>query len=107
MKYTKNRDAFGKPLFDIQNTRFELAECATIARVAGVFVDDCVQRHLHGDLDATTASMAKAWVTDMQEQIIDRCVQLFGRLRVHEWSIRSPGCSSTRGRRRSMPARMK
>ena len=41
VKYTKSRDAFGKPLFDMQNTRLELAECATIARIARVFVDDC------------------------------------------------------------------
>jgi acyl-CoA dehydrogenase len=78
VKYTKDRHAFGQPLFDLQNTRFELAECATIARIARVFVDDCIERHLRGELDATTASMAKAWVTDMQVAIIDRCVQLFG-----------------------------
>jgi alkylation response protein AidB-like acyl-CoA dehydrogenase len=78
VKYTKDRRAFGQPLFDLQNTRFELAECATIARIARVFVDDCVERHLRGELDATTASMAKAWVTDMQVAVIDRCVQLFG-----------------------------
>ena len=78
VKYTKSRTAFGTPLFDMQNTRFELAECATIGRIARVFVDDCIQRHLRGGLDATTASMAKAWVTDMQVQVIDRCVQLFG-----------------------------
>jgi alkylation response protein AidB-like acyl-CoA dehydrogenase len=78
VKYTKDRHAFGQALFDLQNTRFELAECATIARIARVFVDDCVERHLRGDLDATTASMAKAWVTDMQVAVIDRCVQLFG-----------------------------
>jgi alkylation response protein AidB-like acyl-CoA dehydrogenase len=78
VKYTKDRTAFGSPLFDLQNTRFELAECATIARLARVFVDDCVDRHLRGELDATTASMAKAWVSDMQVQVIDRCVQLFG-----------------------------
>lgn len=78
VRYTKDRNAFGAPLFSMQNTRFELAECATIARVARVFVDDCIQRHLRGDLDATTASMAKAWVTEMQCQVIDRCVQLFG-----------------------------
>ena len=78
MNYTKNRNAFGKPLFGMQNTRFELAECATVARIARVFVDDCIQRHLRGELDATTASMAKAWVTDTQVQVIDRCVQLFG-----------------------------
>jgi acyl-CoA dehydrogenase len=78
VKYTKSRNAFGNPLFDMQNTRFELAECATITRIARVFVDDCIQRHLRGELDATTASMAKAWVSDMQVQVIDRCVQLFG-----------------------------
>jgi acyl-CoA dehydrogenase len=78
VKYTKDRNAFGQPLFDMQNTRFELAECATIARIARVFVDDCIQRHLRGELDATTASMAKAWVSDMQVAVIDRCVQLFG-----------------------------
>jgi alkylation response protein AidB-like acyl-CoA dehydrogenase len=78
VKYTKDRHAFGQALFNMQNTRFELAECATIARIARVFVDDCVERHLRGELDATTASMAKAWVTDMQVQVIDRCVQLFG-----------------------------
>jgi acyl-CoA dehydrogenase len=78
VNYTKDRHAFGSPLFDMQNTRFELAECATIARIARVFVDDCIERHLRGELDATTASMAKAWVTDMQVAVIDRCVQLFG-----------------------------
>ena len=78
VKYTKDRHAFGSSLFDMQNTRFELAECATIARIARVFVDDCIDRHLRGDLDATTASMAKAWVSDMQVAVIDRCVQLFG-----------------------------
>jgi alkylation response protein AidB-like acyl-CoA dehydrogenase len=46
--------------------------------IARVFVDDCVERHLRGERDATTASMAKAWVSDMQVQVIDRCVQLFG-----------------------------
>lgn len=78
VRYTKERVAFGKPLFELQNTRFEIAQCATIARIARVFVDDCFVRHLNGDLDPTTASMAKAWVTDMQCQVIDRCVQLFG-----------------------------
>jgi acyl-CoA dehydrogenase len=76
--YTKEREAFGKPLFKLQNTRFELAECATIARVARVFFDDCVARHLQGGLDAATASMAKYWITDRQTEVVDRCVQLHG-----------------------------
>lgn len=76
--YTKQREVFGAPLFDLQNSRFELAECATYARVARVFLDDCVQRHLGGDLDAATAAMAKYWFTEIQCQVIDRCLQLFG-----------------------------
>ncbi|MFC9998625.1 acyl-CoA dehydrogenase family protein [Nocardia sp. NPDC127526] len=78
VRYTKERKAFGAPLFDMQNTRFELAECATLARVSRVFVDDCVHRHLRGDLDGATASMAKAYSTEIQGQVVDRCVQLFG-----------------------------
>lgn len=76
--YTKERQAFGKPLFGQQNTRFELAECATLARVARTFVDDCVRRHLDGELDIATAAMAKYWLTDQQCAVIDRCLQLFG-----------------------------
>ena len=78
VSYTKQRQAFGAPLFDMQNTRFELADCATITRVARVFIDDCITRHLRGELDSATASMAKAWVTDMQCQVLDRCLQLYG-----------------------------
>jgi len=76
--YTKERKAFGAPLFDMQNTRFELAECATLAQVARVFVDNCIERHLRGELDGPTASMAKAYTTEIQGRVVDRCVQLFG-----------------------------
>jgi acyl-CoA dehydrogenase len=78
VKYTKERHAFGKPLFAFQNTRFELAECATIARVARTFLDDCIARHLRGELDVPTAAMAKYWLTDRQCEVVDRCLQLFG-----------------------------
>ncbi|TQE22792.1 acyl-CoA dehydrogenase family protein [Streptomyces ipomoeae] len=76
--YAKERHAFGKPLIALQNTRFELAECATLARVARIFLDDCIGRHLRGELDATTASMAKYWITDKQTEVVDRCLQLHG-----------------------------
>jgi len=76
--YTKERHAFGKPLFGQQNTRFELAECATIGRVCRAFVDDCIARHLRGELDIGTAAMAKYWLTEQQCSVIDRCLQLFG-----------------------------
>jgi acyl-CoA dehydrogenase len=76
--YTKERHAFGKPLFGQQNVRFELAECATIARVSRTFAADCVARHVRGELDVATAAMAKYWLTDQQCAVIDRCLQLFG-----------------------------
>jgi acyl-CoA dehydrogenase len=76
--YTKDRNAFGKPLFALQNTRFELAECATIARVSRVFLDDCIEKHLRGELDIETAAMAKYWLSDRQCEVVDRCVQLHG-----------------------------
>lgn len=78
LAYTKERAAFGKPLFAKQHIKFELAECATLARVARTFVDDCVTRHDAGTLDVATASMAKYWATDVQCQVVDRCLQLFG-----------------------------
>ena len=76
--HAKEREAFGQKLIELQNTRFTLAECATAARVARVFVDDCIARVQAGTLDAATAAMAKWWTTDRQCEVIDRCLQLFG-----------------------------
>ncbi|WP_328529115.1 acyl-CoA dehydrogenase family protein [Nocardioides sp. NBC_00368] len=76
--YTKDRHAFGKPLLALQNTRFELAECATIARVNRAFLDQCIEKHLRGELDASEASMAKYWISDRATEVADRCLQLFG-----------------------------
>ncbi|HZE67858.1 MAG TPA: acyl-CoA dehydrogenase family protein [Sporichthyaceae bacterium] len=76
--YAKSREAFGGTLFDLQNTRFVLAECATLARIARVFVDDCIVKHMRGELDNATASMAKYWVSETQGQLVDKCQQLFG-----------------------------
>ncbi|MGW5573482.1 acyl-CoA dehydrogenase family protein [Nocardia thailandica] len=78
LAYTKERTAFGKPLFALQNTKFELADCATIATVVRTFVDDAVAKHLRGELDVKTAAMVKYWTTEQQTQVVDRCVQLHG-----------------------------
>lgn len=76
--YVKERQAFGRAIIDFQNTQFVLAECKTEATVAKVFVNHCIGQHLDGKLDAATASMAKYWVTDLENKIVDRCLQLFG-----------------------------
>ncbi len=78
VKYVKERKAFGKTIAEMQNTKFKLAECATITRVARTFIDRCIEQVVDGTLDNATASMAKYWVTDMQQQVIDECLQLHG-----------------------------
>jgi len=76
--YTKERKAFGKPVFNFQNTKFKLAEAATEAAVARAFLDQCIERHLKGELDVQGAAMAKLWTTERVNKVIDDCVQLFG-----------------------------
>jgi len=76
--FVKGRTASGQPSQTLQHTQFKLAECKTEATIARIFVDYCIERHLRGELDATTASMAKYWVTDNQCRIIDECLQLHG-----------------------------
>jgi len=76
--YVKQRDAFGKKVIDFQNTQFVLAECKSEATIARVFLDHCIERHVKGELDTVTASMAKYWHTDLVGKIVDRCLQLFG-----------------------------
>ena len=76
--YVHERKAFGKPLIELQNTRFRLAELATDAKLARVFLDHCIAELEAGRLDVSTAAMAKWWVTDKQCEIIDSCLQMFG-----------------------------
>ena len=76
--YVKERKVFGKAIIEFQNTQFELAECKSEATIGRVFHDHCVERHIKGELDTVTASMAKYWLTDLQGKIVDRCLQLFG-----------------------------
>ncbi len=78
LDYVKQRKAFGQAVFDFQTTKHKLAEAATEARVARVFVDDCVQRLLEGRLDPKLASMAKWWASQKQNEVLDLCVQLHG-----------------------------
>ena len=78
LAYTQERTAFGKTLFEFQNTRFKLAEIAAIAKAARAFTDRCVEDLLAGTLDTATASMIKMWTTEQQGKVMDECLQLFG-----------------------------
>jgi acyl-CoA dehydrogenase len=78
LDYAKEREAFGRPIGKFQHNRFLIAEMATEARIARVFVDDCVRLHNEGKLDASLAAMAKWWTTELQNKLVDRAVQLHG-----------------------------
>lgn len=78
LDYVRQRRAFGKRILDFQNTQFKLAECKTEATIARSFCDDCMERLLAGTLDASTASMAKYWVSERAQSIVDTCQQFFG-----------------------------
>lgn len=77
LDYTKTREAYGRPLVDLQTIRFELAEFATITRVNRVFLNECILRHVDGGLDAAKAATAKYWITDRMAEVVGRCHQLF------------------------------
>jgi len=78
IEYCKEREAFGGPIMQFQNTRFKLAECKTKLTVARAFLDDCIAEHLRGELSVEKAAMCKYWLTDTQGEVLDECVQLFG-----------------------------
>lgn len=65
-----------KPNFGFQNTKFNLAEVATEARVTRAFIDECLELHVKGELDIPTAAMAKCWSSERAQQVADTCLQL-------------------------------
>jgi len=78
LDYVKQREAFGKKVIDFQAAKFTLVECKTETRIARVFLDDCIQKLIAGQLDSETASMAKYWCTEKACEIAHRCLQLHG-----------------------------
>ena len=78
VEYVKNRKAFGKTIWDFQNTQFTLADLKARGTAARVFVNDCIAKLLEGKLDVATASMAKYWVTELQSEVVDKCLQFHG-----------------------------
>ncbi|WP_370246718.1 acyl-CoA dehydrogenase family protein [Nocardioides sp.] len=78
LDYAKSRQAFGKPIGSFQNTRFTLAEMATEAYIARVFVNHCILALNAGEVDPSLASMAKYWTTELQKKITDAGLQIHG-----------------------------
>jgi acyl-CoA dehydrogenase len=76
--FTKDRKAFGKTVFDFQNTRFTLASLKTELQVGWAHIDWAIKRHLACELTTAEASAAKLWHTEMQGRMVDAALQLHG-----------------------------
>ncbi|MCB9700884.1 MAG: acyl-CoA dehydrogenase family protein [Myxococcales bacterium] len=76
--YTKERQAFGRPISKFQNTQFKLAECATQVEVGRAFIDALIRRHVAGEYLVKECSMSKMWQSEMLGRVVDECLQLFG-----------------------------
>ncbi|MGZ8347250.1 MAG: acyl-CoA dehydrogenase family protein [Allosphingosinicella sp.] len=78
VKFTKERKAFGRTVFEFQNTRFTLADLAARIQVGWAHIDWALARHVAGRLTADEASAAKLWHTDLQWEVCDASLQLHG-----------------------------
>ena len=78
IQYAKDRQAFGQSIGRFQHIKFLLAELITKVEVCEAYMDKCVKAHAEGQLSAVEAAKAKWWSSDMQNDVIDHCVQIHG-----------------------------
>jgi acyl-CoA dehydrogenase len=78
IRYTQEREAFGKPICKFQNTQFKLVDCATELEVGRAFLDRLIAEHAAGKHLVKECSMAKLWQTEMAQRVVDTCLQFFG-----------------------------
>ena len=78
IQYTKDRKAFGAPIGTFQHNKFLLAELVTSIEVAEAYIDRCVIAHDKGELTPVDAAKAKWWSSQVQNDVLDHCVQLHG-----------------------------
>ncbi len=78
VRYTKEREAFGRSISKFQNTQFKLVECATEVEVGRAFLDRLVAEHVAGKHLVKECSMAKLWQSEMAQRVVDTCLQFYG-----------------------------
>jgi alkylation response protein AidB-like acyl-CoA dehydrogenase len=78
VEYTKERKAFGQPVGSFQHNKFKMAELQTKLEVTQAYVDDCIAAHAEGKLSAVDAAKAKWFSAEVQNDVLDECVQLYG-----------------------------
>jgi alkylation response protein AidB-like acyl-CoA dehydrogenase len=78
LQYCKERKAFGQSIGHFQHNKFLLAELYTQVEVTQAYLDQCVLAHTRQELTPIDAAKAKWWSAQVQSEVLDHCVQLFG-----------------------------
>lgn len=78
LDYVRERRAFGRPIGTFQANRFVLAELATLVDVTQAYLDRCLEAHAEGGLPDVDTAKLKWWTADVQNRVLDACVQLYG-----------------------------
>jgi alkylation response protein AidB-like acyl-CoA dehydrogenase len=78
LEHIRSREAFGVPIGSFQNSKFEMAACATDILAGQALADAALDACDAGTLTAEDAAAVKLFCTELQGRVVDRCLQLFG-----------------------------
>lgn len=78
LEYAGQRQAFGQSIGSFQRNKLDLAELTTKVSAARTYIDRCITALGEGELTPAEAAGAKAMSTDLQCEVVDRCLQLHG-----------------------------
>lgn len=78
IQYAKDRKAFGQSIGAFQWNKFLIAELVTTIEVAEAYLDNAVAAHAEGTFSAVDAAKAKWYTSDVQNRVLDHCVQIHG-----------------------------
>ena len=76
--FAKTREAFGKPIGRFQYLAFELAKLATDVELGRTFMESLILDHMEGREIVQKVSMAKYWIAEMLNRVVERGVQFHG-----------------------------
>ncbi|HKX44095.1 MAG TPA: acyl-CoA dehydrogenase family protein [Burkholderiaceae bacterium] len=78
LAYSKQREAFGKPIFEHQALQFRLAEMATQIEAARQLIHHAASLKDAGVPCLKEAAMAKLFASEMAERVCSAAIQVFG-----------------------------
>jgi acyl-CoA dehydrogenase len=78
LKYSQEREAFGKRIGDHQANGFKLAQMATEVEIGRTFYNVLLEDFMRGEDITLKVSMAKAWLGEMLQRVSYQALQLHG-----------------------------